>query len=70
MTQKSIQTASKTSLAMLTKYFEEEMGEIIETERKVSHIKLAERVESKLDDSKFLKSQRLGADVLSFPNFF
>jgi len=39
------------------------MGGIIEAEKKVSHIKLAERVESKLDDQKFLKSQKLGADV-------
>lgn len=40
------------------------MGDIIETERKVSHVKLAERVETKLDDQKFLKSQKLGVDVL------
>jgi nucleosome binding factor SPN SPT16 subunit len=39
------------------------MGDIIETERKVTHMKLAERVEAKLDDQKFLKSQKLGADV-------
>jgi len=44
------------------------MGDIIETERKVSHVKLAERVESKLDDQKFLKSQKLGADVFQFLN--
>jgi nucleosome binding factor SPN SPT16 subunit len=60
---KSIRTASKTSLVLLTKYFEEEMGDIIENERKVSHIKIAERVEGKLDDQKFLKAQKLGADV-------
>jgi hypothetical protein len=40
------------------------MGDIIEAERKVSHIQLAELVEGKLDDQKFLKSQKLGADVL------
>jgi nucleosome binding factor SPN SPT16 subunit len=62
---KSIQSASKTSLALLTKFFEEEMGDIIETERKVTHMKLAERVEAKLDDQKFLKSQKLGAEVYS-----
>jgi hypothetical protein len=50
---------------MLTKYFEEEMGDIIEAEKKISHIKLAERVEAKLDDQKFLKAQKLGADVPS-----
>ena len=48
---------------MLTKYFEEEMGDVIEAEKKISHIKLAERVEAKLDDQKFLKAQKLGADV-------
>ena len=42
------------------------MGNIIETERKVTHIKLAEKVEGKLDDQKFLKSQKLGADVYPF----
>ena len=47
----------------MTKYFEDEMSEIIEAEKKVSHIKLAERIESKLDDQKFLKTQKLGADV-------
>ena len=54
------------SLALLTTYFEEEMSEIVETEKKVSHMKLSERVESKLDDAKFLKSQKLGADVSLF----
>jgi len=39
------------------------MGDIIEAEKKISHIKLAERVEAKLDDQKFLKAQKLGADV-------
>lgn len=42
------------------------MGNIIEAEKKISHIKLAEKVESKLDDQKFLKAQKLGADVLSY----
>jgi nucleosome binding factor SPN SPT16 subunit len=50
---------------MLTKYFEDEMGDIIEAEKKISHIKLAERVEAKLDDQKFLKAQKLGAEVPS-----
>jgi len=44
------------------------MGDIIEAERKVTHMKLAERVEAKLDDQKFLKSQKLGADVHLLPN--
>jgi len=39
------------------------MGDAIENERKITHIKLAEKVEAKLDDQKFLKSQKLGADV-------
>jgi len=39
------------------------MGDIIENEQKVTHMRLAERVEAKLDDQKFLKSQKLGADV-------
>ena len=43
------------------------MGEIIEKERKFSHIKLAEKVETKLDDQKFLKAQKLGADVPPSP---
>ena len=42
------------------------MGDIIENEQNVPHIKLAERVETKLDDQKFLKSQKLGADVSLF----
>jgi len=63
--QKSIRGASQTSLALLTKYFEDEMGDIIENEKKMSHSKLAERIESKLDDQRFIKSQKLGADVRS-----
>lgn len=39
------------------------MGDIIEKERKVSHMRLAERVEGKLEDTKFIKSQKLGSDV-------
>jgi nucleosome binding factor SPN SPT16 subunit len=50
-------------LALLTKCFEEEMGDVIENERKITHLKLAEKVEAKLEDQKFLKSQKLGADV-------
>lgn len=60
---KSIQSACKTSLALLTKCFEEEMGDAIENERKITHLNLAEKVEAKLDDQKFLKSQKLGAEV-------
>jgi len=40
------------------------MGDIVENEQRVTHMKLAERVEAKLDDQKFLKAQKLGADVL------
>jgi len=43
------------------------MGDAIENERKITHTKLAEKVEAKLDDQKFLKSQKLGADVRSPP---
>jgi FACT complex subunit SPT16 len=50
-------------LALLTKYFEEEMGNVFENEQKITHMKLAEKVEAKLDDQKFLKAQKLGADV-------
>ena len=39
------------------------MGDAIENERKITHTKLAEKVEAKLDDQKFLKSLKLGADV-------
>ena len=44
------------------------MGNIIEGEKKITHMKLAERVEAKLDDQKFLKSQKLGSDVRLFRN--
>ena len=49
---------------ILAKFFEDEMGDIVENEQRVTHMKLAERVEAKLDDQKFLKAQKLGADVL------
>jgi len=44
------------------------MGDIIENEQKVTHMRLAERIEAKLEDQKFLKAQKLGADVHSSQN--
>lgn len=52
----------------MNKFFVDEMSEIIDDEKKVSHAQLASKIEAKLDDDKFFKSKdlKLGADVGSF----
>ncbi|BFZ61011.1 FACT complex subunit spt16 [Saitoella coloradoensis] len=54
---KAIRAASKSSVVVMTKYFVDEMSTIIDEERKVSHMKLAEQVERVVENEKFVKGK-------------
>lgn len=53
--QKNLRIASRTSTNMLN-YFTDEMSKIIDEDLNVSNIKLAEKIENKIDDVKFFKN--------------
>ena len=51
--QRSMRNASRACTGLLTEYFVEEMSEILDEEKKVTHEQLANKVENKIDDPKF-----------------
>jgi nucleosome binding factor SPN SPT16 subunit len=61
----TIKLAARASSAFMAKYFSEEMAEIVDAERKVSHEKLAEKVEAVLFDEK-LRGKFLPSGVSLF----
>jgi nucleosome binding factor SPN SPT16 subunit len=48
-------------------YFSDEMSTIIDAEQKITHEKLAERVEQQLEDSKTWKGFDAGSGVRPYP---
>jgi nucleosome binding factor SPN SPT16 subunit len=56
---RSMRTASKACVALMTPYFLEEMSNILDQEKKVTHSALADKIDKKLDDNKFWKSVSL-----------
>ncbi|PNY28236.1 FACT complex subunit SPT16 [Tolypocladium capitatum] len=56
---RAMRTASKACVALMTPYFLDEMSNILDSEKKVTHSVLAERVDKKLDDNKFWKTVEL-----------
>ncbi|ODQ63257.1 SPT16-domain-containing protein [Nadsonia fulvescens var. elongata DSM 6958] len=48
-----LKTAAKASTAIMTQYFAEEMSTIIDDERTVTHAKFSDRIEAKIEDTKF-----------------
>lgn len=52
-TQRSIRNASKASALLMSQYFVEEMSEILDAEKKVTHKALGDMVDKKIDDEKF-----------------
>src|SRR6266536_2150704 len=48
-----MRSASKACIALMNPYFVEEMSNVLDEEKKVKHSALANKVDSKLDDSKF-----------------
>ena len=60
-----MRNASRACTGILSEFFIEEMSAILDAEKKVTHKQLAEKIDKKLDDSKFfknLKSSKLPAD--------
>jgi nucleosome binding factor SPN SPT16 subunit len=54
-----MRNASKACIALMNPYFVEEMSNVLDEEKKVKHSALANKVDSKLDDSKFWTSVEL-----------
>lgn len=54
-----MRTASKACVALMTPYFLEEITEIVDSEKKVKHTALSDKVDKKLDDVKWWKSVEL-----------
>lgn len=54
-----MRTASKACVALMTPYFLDEMSNILDAEKKVKHSALADKVDKKLDDTKFWKTVQL-----------
>lgn len=54
-----MRTASKACVALMTPYFLDEMSNILDAEKKVKHSDLADRVDKKIDDTKFWKTVQL-----------
>ncbi|KAL3953135.1 hypothetical protein ACCO45_013078 [Purpureocillium lilacinum] len=56
---RAMRTASKACVALMTPYFLDEMSNILDAEKKVTHSALAEKVDKKLDDNKFWQTVQL-----------
>lgn len=53
--QKNLRIAARTSVNMMN-YFTDEMSKIIDEDLNISNLKLAEKIENKIDDAKFFKN--------------
>lgn len=47
----------------MTNYFVEEMSEILDSEKKITHRAFADKVSNKIDDAKFFQSQKLSKNI-------
>ncbi|MCJ1415358.1 FACT complex subunit spt16 [Xylographa parallela] len=52
---RSIRNASKACTLLMTEFFVEEMSEILDAEKDVTHKTLADRIDKKIDDGEFFK---------------
>lgn len=59
---RSIRVASKASMGVMTKYFADKMSSIIDEEKNITHSRLAEIVEDKIEDEGFFKGLKLGSE--------
>jgi nucleosome binding factor SPN SPT16 subunit len=64
-----MRNASKACIALMNPYFVEEMSNVLDEEKKVKHSALANKVDSKLDDSKFWTTVELPSK-LKMPSDF
>ncbi|MCJ1257673.1 FACT complex subunit spt16 [Lignoscripta atroalba] len=53
-----IRNASKACTALMAEFFVEEMSEILDEEKKVTHKELADRIDKKIDDGKFFQNSK------------
>lgn len=53
--QRSMRNASKACTALMAEFFVEEMSEVLDAEKKVTHKQLAETIDQKIDDTKFFQ---------------
>ncbi|KAH7078697.1 FACT complex subunit-domain-containing protein [Paraphoma chrysanthemicola] len=56
---RAIRDASRASSALMTNYFVEEMSDILDSEKKITHRALADKVANKIDDIKFFEKQKV-----------
>ncbi|KAG9232590.1 FACT complex subunit-domain-containing protein [Amylocarpus encephaloides] len=56
---RAMRSASKACVALMNPYFVEEMSNVLDEEKKVKHSTLANKIDSKLDDTKWWKSVEL-----------
>ncbi|KAL1796202.1 hypothetical protein ACET3X_004742 [Alternaria dauci] len=56
---RTIRDAARASSALMSNYFVEEMSDILDSEKKISHRALADKVSNKIDDAKFFEKQKL-----------
>lgn len=61
--QKTLRVAAKASTGVMTEYLSKEIFNVINEERKITHYKLAQNVETKLDDNNFfMKTLKMGGE--------
>lgn len=60
-----MRAAARSCVGIMNKYFVDEMSEIIDDEKNVTHEALASKIEAKVDEEKFFKAKdlKLGPDV-------
>lgn len=58
---RAIRDASKASATIMSKFFVEEMSDIIDAEKKITHKALADKVFTKLDDEKFWNRNKISS---------
>jgi nucleosome binding factor SPN SPT16 subunit len=51
----AIRTASRACSGLVTNYWVDEMANVLDSEKKISHASLAQKIEAKIDDAKFFK---------------
>ncbi|KAF2704953.1 SPT16-domain-containing protein [Pleomassaria siparia CBS 279.74] len=54
-----IRDASRASSALMSSYFVEEMSDILDSEKKISHRALSDKVAAKIDDPKFFAKEKV-----------
>jgi hypothetical protein len=66
--QKLTRTAAKLSTGIITRYFVDEMSSVLDEGKKVTHEKLAAKVEDQLENRAFWKKVK-GAEGVSLPAY-